>query len=173
MRNSAHAFTLVEVLASIVVIGLVAGVTLPLVAASFEGYTTHTINRDTIEKSGFALDRVTALLRGTPLADDTSGLGITDATPSSLTLSDGTGLRLDGQDLLFRVISPSGPQEHLLLDRVTRFELTFLADDGVTSTLGTPAQTHCVHVYLERGGLALARAVFPRARLGVRAPGPQ
>lgn len=156
-----RAFTLVEVVVSITVLGVVAAVTLPLVGSVSSSYAAAADVRERTERVAFAVDRCVRLLREVPAGADSASISVTAASSSSILLSDGRGLEVSGGTLLLRQGSSTFP----LCRSVTSFTISCLATDGVTSTLATPASTHVFRVSLTADGVTLAAAAFPRARM--------
>jgi len=159
MRRAA--FTLVEVVVSVVVLGVVAAVTLPLIGAVANSYSAAADVRERTERVAFALDRCVRLLREAPAGADASTVGVVSAGTDSVLLSNGRGIELSGGVLLLREGSSTAP----LCRNVSSFSIGCLATDGVTSTVATPGATHSFHVALTADGVTLAGAAFPRSRM--------
>ncbi len=159
MRRAA--FTLVEVVVSVVVLGVVAAVTLPVVGGVTNAFSAAVSVRERTERVAFALDRCVRLLREAPAGSDASTVGITTASSSQVLLSDGRGLEVSGGVLLLRTGSSTAP----LCRNVTAFTISYLGTDGVTSTLAAPGGTHCFRIVLVADGVTLAGAAFPRCRM--------
>lgn len=162
MIRNARAMTLVEVVCAIVVIGVVAAVVLPVIGGATDAYAGASATRSAVESVAYAVERAARLLRDAPPGASEGTLGIAAATPTSVVLSDGRGLELDGATLLLR----AGPADTSPLCRgVTVFELTYLSRDGVTSAAGTPSATHRINIRLAAAGAELRTSVFPRVGL--------
>lgn len=159
MKRSA--FSLVEVVASVVVLGVVAAVLLPLISGVAGAYAAAADVREKTERVAFALDRCVRLLRETPAGADASTVAIDVAADDLVRFSDGRGLELSGDVLLLRTPSGTSP----LCRAVSSFQVSFLAADGVTSTLAVPADTHSYHVSIVADGVTLGAAAFPRCRM--------
>jgi len=155
------AFSLVEVLVSIVVLGVIAAVLLPLIGSVAGAYAAAADVRERTERVAFALDRCVRLLRETPAGADASTVAVAGAAADHVLFSDGRGLEVSGGVLLLRSGSGTAP----LCRGVTSFQITFLASDGVTSTLAAPQGTHCFRVALTADGVTLVGAAFPRCRM--------
>ncbi|GDX99517.1 hypothetical protein LBMAG48_19210 [Phycisphaerae bacterium] len=159
---SRRAFSLLEALVVITIMGIIAASTLPIM----QGVTTNAANSDRLrrvsESNAYAVDRIVRLLRDTPPATMSGALAITTATATSITFTDGRALALSGTDLLYQ--SAPGTQD-ILASNVTAFEITYLAADGTTSTLATPQTTQRFVVRLVIDDFELRIAAFPRVRL--------
>lgn len=155
-----RAFTLLETTVSVVIIAVIAAACLPVVNGMADNAVAAQRTRDAAEGAAYAMERAIRLIRdcpGSPTVTD-----ITMATASAVRFSDGRGLRLSGTDLMLR---DTAGAEAVLARDVTTFELTYLASDGVTSTMATPTQTDRVGVRIAVGGLELRCAGFPRVRM--------
>lgn len=159
--RGAGAFTLVEVMVSVVVLGVIAAVTLPVVSGVTNSYAAAADVREKTERVAFAMDRCLRLLRECPAGADASAVSITSASPSAVVLGDGRGLQLSGTDLLLLSGSSTSP----LCRNVTAFVITYRGTDGTTSTQGTPGSTHCFDVSITADGVTLSGSAFPRARM--------
>ena len=158
-------FTLLELLAAILVMSVISAVVLPVISSASDAYTTTRDVRNNTERMGFALDRITRIIRQAPIGDGESGVGIQTATRESLVFSDGTGFDLNGTDLRMRVPNQTPA---ILCSDVHELSIQYLHTDGVTSTLGTPASTHRIVVTLTSGELQLSTVAHPRVWIGQR-----
>lgn len=158
-----HGFTLLELLAAILVMSIISAVVLPVIMSASESYTTTRDVRTRTERMGYALDRITRMIRQAPIGVGDTGVGIQSATSESLVFTDGTGFDLSGNVLRMRV-----PNENpaTLCDDIDAIEVVYLDSDGVTSTLGTPADTHRVVVTLTSGNLQMSTVAHPRVWIG-------
>jgi prepilin-type N-terminal cleavage/methylation domain-containing protein len=159
-RSRRNAFTLLETTISVVIIAVIAAACLPVVNGMADNAVAAQRTRDAAEGAGYAMERAIRLIRdcpGTP-----TSTGITSASASEVRFSDGRGLRLAGTDLMLR---DTAGAEAVLARDVTAFELTYLASDGATSTLATPAQTDRIGVRIAVDGFELRCAAFPRVRM--------
>jgi prepilin-type N-terminal cleavage/methylation domain-containing protein len=161
--TSRHAFTLVEVLAAVVVLGIIGAVVLPTVFTASTRIASAESDRRSVEQVAFAMDRVVRTLREIPL-DANRAFVLPAAGATEITLDDGRRLWLDGTTLRYR---DADGNEAPLCTAVDAFTLSFLAADGVTDALASdPADTWSVHVRLEAQGVTLAAVAFPRVRAG-------
>lgn len=153
---------MLETVVSLIIVGVIAGVSMPLIASAADNAVVARRTRRSADGATFALERVVRLLRDCP--GSANSTNITTASASSITFSDGRGLRLSGTDLI--LIKSAGVESVLATD-VTTFQIGYLADDGKTSTLATPASTHRFTIRLVKDSVELQSAAFPRCRAGV------
>lgn len=161
--NTARAMTLIEVVASIAVLGVIAAIIMPVIAGATDAYVQAAHTRRIAESAGYALERTVRLLRDTPpAAADPATLGLAAASSSSVRFADGRGIELSGTTLNLRAADGTTSP---LCRNVQTFTLDYLAANGTTSTLATPAQTHCFNITLRVEEFELRAAAFPRVRL--------
>ncbi|MHC4975907.1 MAG: prepilin-type N-terminal cleavage/methylation domain-containing protein [Planctomycetota bacterium] len=161
----ARGFTLVELIASIVIVATLAGVLAPVVMTSADAYDRATSQRTSSENAGSAMERVVRTLRATP--PQTVGSpqpGITVADADRIVLGDGHEIELVGDTLMF---TAPGESASALCQDVEVLELAYLGADGVTDTSATPASTQRIRVRLIVGGFELQTIVFLRIAQGV------
>ena len=156
-------FTLLELLAAVVVMSIISVVVLPVLTSASESYTTTRDIRSRTEHVAYALDRISRMIREAPIGADELGVGIQSATASSLLFTDGTGLEMNAGQL--ELVVP-GESNALLCERVDAFEIEYLASDGVTSTLASPTQTHRIAVTITSGNLRMSVLAHPRVWIG-------
>ena len=160
-RTTARGFTLVELMASIVVIAIIGAVILPLVATATSRYRLATDERAAVERVAYALDRVVRLIRETP-AGPGGTLDLAAASADALRFGDGRGIEMDSGDLVLR---QSDGSTSVLCPDVDAIELRYIASDGVTDVGATdPTQAWRVEVRLGSAGVELVAAAFPRVR---------
>lgn len=160
-RTPARGFTLVELLASIVVLAIIGAVVLPLVATATSRYRIATDQRAAVERVAYALDRVVRLIREAP-AGPGGTLDLASASADALRFGDGRGIEMASGDLVLRL--PDGTTGVLCPD-VDVVELRYIAADGVTDVGATdPARAWRVEVRLGAAGVELIAAAFPRVR---------
>lgn len=158
-----HGFTLLELLASIIVMSIISVTLMPVIGAASESFAVARQVRSSTERAGFALDRVTRVIRQAPIGADNTGVGVSSATASSLTFSDGTGFQLIGSTLEMLVVG--NDPVPLCLD-VDEFQVVYIGDDGVTNTVNRPTITHRFMVRVETDGIELTTVVHPRVWIG-------
>ncbi len=158
-----HGFTLLELLASIIVMSIISVTLMPVIGAASESFAVARQVRSSTERAGFALDRVTRVIRQAPIGANNTGVGVSSATASSLTFSDGTGFQLIGTTLEMLVVG--NDPVPLCLD-VDEFQVVYIGDDGVSNTVNTPTTTHRFMVRVETDGIELTTVVHPRVWIG-------
>jgi len=154
-----RAFSLIEVIMAIVVIGIIGSMVLPIVSGSADAYAASSDARMSTERVSFALEKCMRILRESPGSPTTIELDISQASSTSLFFDDGSGIELVGSDLM--LIDTDGARSPVCR-AVTRFELQLLASDGTTSTLNDLASTQRFTIEIESGGITLIGAAFPR-----------
>ncbi len=153
---------MVETVISLVVIGVIAAVSMPLISSAADNAAVARRVRRSADGATFAMERVVRLLRDCPGSSTT--LGITAATASSVTFSNGKRVYLSGTNLML-VESPGN--EAILAADVSSFVIQYLADDGKTSTLATPTSTARFMVTMVKDQIELRSSAFARCRAGV------
>lgn len=152
--------TLVETIASIVVIGIVAAVITPVVASAGTHYAKTVAARRGVDRLAFALERCDQFLRQIPAGATSGTLAIASASSDSVRLLDGRGLELGGgQTLLLRATDGTTSP---ILTGVTTFEITCIGADGISLTNSTPTASHTFRVRIVAGGAELRTVVFAR-----------
>ncbi len=160
--RSQRGFTLIEALVTTTVLGILGAVTLPLISASTEMYAASSRAARVVDDLSFALDRVVNVLREAPPGGSEGTIGVTSSSSTMIEFTDGTGVRLDGSEL---VMLFSGGAEGVVATGVDSFELRPIAADG-TSAAGAAGTTHRFEVGLVIDGLELRSIAFCRARYG-------
>jgi len=151
--------SLVETMASIVILSVMAGASVPMIEGATDAYVQSSEMQSSAEHVAFSIDRCVRLLRTVPLAADAQGVGITSVTSSAVRFSDGRGLELSGATLLMR---DSTGTTSPLCTGVTKFELVPLGSDGVTNTSALPAATRRFEITLSTSKVELRAAAFLR-----------
>lgn len=159
---AARAFSMLEMVVSIMVLAIIAGVLLPVVGGATDAYASSAAIRDGSERAAFALERCGRLLRDWPAGDsNTSVAAVKFDGASTLVYPDGRGLTLSGTDLC--LIDADGSQS-VLCRNVKSFTLTLLQYDGLTSAASDTTRTQRVNVSLVTTDLQLTCTSFLRAR---------
>lgn len=153
-------FSLLEAMAAVMTLAVVAALVSPVVSSSSEAYVSAMSTRRATERVGFAMERCIRLIREIPPSSGGGGVGLSSVASDSLTLEDGSGVRLE--DGVLRLLVPGGGAA-TLLSGVTAFEVTALAADGTTSTMGSARDTRRINVRIESGGLGMSSAAFIRS----------
>lgn len=160
-RHAHRGFTLLEMVAAILVVSIISAVVLPVVLTSTQHYAEAVSEREAVDASAFAIDRAVRFVREIPV-DDAGEAEIATIGGSSLVLDDGSGVELSGTDLVLRDTSGTA---HVLCDDVDTFTLTYLSEDGVTATADRAA-VWTVAIRLETRGVDLRSEAFIRERIG-------
>ena len=160
---SRRAFTLLELLLTVLILGVISAVLLPVISSASEHYTTTREIRNRTEHVAQALDRIARIVRQAPIGASDSGLGVNDASVTSIAFSDGTGFLLNGKRIEMRV--PGAPNA-LLCEDVDDLVIGYLASDGRTSTLADPTSTHRMVVTITSGDLTMSIVAHPRVWIG-------
>lgn len=159
-----RAFTLVELIASMVVVGLIAASAAPLIGTASDNFVKSSENREASERLSHAMNRIVRLLRAAPSTAPGSGLpDITVATASNIEFADGSELQLLGSTLW---LTPAGGAASQLCSNVTMFEISYFGEDSDTDTMGTPTSTQRFQITLASGGQELRSAAFIRIATG-------
>lgn len=168
-RQPAHlagrsGFTLVEMLASIVIVATVAAVTSPILVSATSAYSKSAQQRRSAERVAGALDRLCRILREAPAKASPAGAtNFTAASVSSFALFGGASASLSGTDLLLG--SATEPPSPLCVG-VTVFELTYF--DSAGAAVNVAAGTDSVQrmqIRLAADGSELRTTVWLRASL--------
>lgn len=163
-----RAFTLIELIAAIVVFSLVSMVFAGIMLESAEAYASASEARERGERASLAMDRIVRLIREIPENEAAPGTpDITDASATALELGNGAAVRLSGSTLI--LIVPDAPAPAVLCTEVSAFELTYLGADGMELALGagdTTADIHRINVRLACGQIELRTSAFLRVALG-------
>lgn len=160
-----RAFTLIELISVIVIMGAISAVIAPLVTAAATTHAQSASQRETAESLGAAMERIVRVLRETPATEPGEPTpDFTSAGASSVTLADGHAVELIDSTLWLTV---PGETPAPLCQGVTEFHLDYLGADGVTDTTMSPDQTQRIEVTLASDAMELRTCVFLRiARAG-------
>lgn len=157
-----QAFTLLEALVAIMVVGVIAALAFPLMHSSANNLANATSVSRTIDRCSYAIDRITRELREGEVDAVTGNILLQTADVDEVRFDSGRGFELDG-DVLY-VHDDTGVRSPLV-QGVELFAVRYLAEDGVTDTQATPALTQRFEVELRVGGLTLTCAALPRAKM--------
>ena len=163
LRRKQHGFTLLELLASVVVMSIISVVLMPVIASASDSYVVARQVRGATERAAFALDRVSRIVREAPIGDAESGVGITGATERSVVFSDGSGVQLVGTTL--EMLVPGSNAVPLCLD-VQSFTVNFIGADGMTDVRQNPTTTHRIGIVIETDGVTMSILAHPRVWIG-------
>lgn len=169
--TSRQGFTLVELLAVLVLTAGVASVTTPIILAASEAFASAAAQRDSTESASMAVDRLVRMIRAIPDgSEDAPGVpAISSFSAGSLVLNDGTAVTLSGTSL---ELTLPGTAAAPLCTQVTAFEFTYYGDDGMVLDLAAapPQQSvRSIGIHLVRSGaVELRTRAFLRCTLGAQ-----
>lgn len=126
---SRRGMTLLEVMASVLILSIAAAVVLPVIDAASRIYSETARTRNETGRIRYAMDRVTRVLRQAPSGATEGTLGISRFDVDTIEFTDGYGLDLVNGSLM--LLDPV-QDDAVLLDGVTTFEVIALSADGVT-----------------------------------------
>lgn len=159
-------FTLLEMLAAILVMSIISATLTPVISAAADSYAVARQARSSTERAGFALDRITRIVRQAPIGASDTGVGITAASTNSIEFSDGSGIQLIGTTLEMLV---AGDNPVPLCSNVEAFSVQYLGDDGVANTFLTPSLTHRFVFTITTEGIEMCVLAHPRVWIGQEA----
>ncbi len=162
-NQSRTGFTLLEMLAAILVMSIIAATLMPVIGAASDSYAVARQARSSTERAGFALDRITRIARQAPIGALDTGIGITTATTDSIEFSDGSGVQLLGTTLEMLV---AGDDPVPLCSYVESFSVQYLGDDGVSNTILTPSLTRRFVFSITTQGIEMTVLAHPRVWIG-------
>ncbi len=162
-RIAYHGFTLLEMIAAIVVMSVISVTLMPVIAGASDSYASARDVRNSTERAAFALDRITRIAREAPIGDGDVGVGITIATPSKVVFSNGTGVQLSGTTL--EMLVPGGNPVPLCFD-VDSFVIQYFGEDGVSDMILTPAQSHRLAFTMTTANVEMSVLAYPRVWIG-------
>ena len=160
-------FTLLELLAAVVVMSIISVTLMPVIASASDSYVVARQVRGSTERAAFALDRMTRVIRQAPIGEDETGVGILSSTASSVEFTDGSGFQLIGTTLELLV---PGEDAVPLCVEVDSFEIRYIGDDGVTDVRLTPGLTHRFEIEIETQGVVMSVLAHPRVWIGQEDP---
>lgn len=159
-----RAFTLIELIAAMVVLGVAAGVAGPVIVAASGAYSDASSRRDAAERVSAAMERIVRVLReAPPTLSGATTPAITTAGAGEVEFGDGSRLELDGVTLWITL--PAQAAAPLCVD-VEAFTLGYLGNDGVTDTSASPTDTQRITVLLRSGGVEMRSCAFVRVAMG-------
>lgn len=158
-RRSNRGFSLVELVASLVVISVVAAVLAPVLNSAADTIVTTRDLRRASDDAGFAMATAIRLLREVPPGEGVN-LGLASADDTSIVFSDGRGLRLNADTL--ELVTPAGAAP--VARDVSSFEIRYLGPDGHAPA--APADAQRLHITMTVRGMTLSGVAFPRVNSG-------
>lgn len=168
--TSRRAFTLVELIAAIVVIAVIGSLASVLLASAVDGYSRASIEAQLHSELSIALERIEREWRYIPCKADQIAPHINSISATSMVWSDDCSLSLVGDRLMFAV---NGGAAGVLLDDVAAVSIQGMDDAG--SPLSLPRNGDAcdairrlqVSITLERNGVSqtLRTIVFIRSMM--------
>jgi len=152
-------FSLIEMVASLVIVSVIAGVLAPVLNSAADEIAAARDLRQASDDAMFAMASVTRILREASAGDGVN-LGLSSADSTTVVFLDGRGVRLRGDILEMLTDAGAAP----LARGVTHFEVIYVAADGMTPC--PPQDAQRFHVTLTVRGLTLAGVVFARVNTG-------
>lgn len=155
-------FTLVEAVATTVVLSVIAAVTLPVVHAAAESFASARDASTVTNEASLAMDQVVRLLREVPAGADAGTVGIGRAARTGVQFVNGRGVSLQGQSL---VLMTADGDEAVLCEEVEEFEIRYMGADG-SDVLLTPTLSQRFEVSIRTRGFELRSVAMARVRYG-------
>jgi prepilin-type N-terminal cleavage/methylation domain-containing protein len=162
-RRNQSGFTLLELLAAVVVMSVISVTLMPIIGGASESYVSARDVRTSTESVANALDRITRIVRKAPIGSGNTGVDVASSSVTSVAFSDGTGVQLVGTTLEMLVVG--GGAVPLCFD-VDSFTIDFIGADGVVDTSLTPTQTHRFGFTILSNNVEMSVIVHPRVWIG-------
>lgn len=165
--NSAAAtrgFTLVELIGTMAVVGVVAAITAPIVLTASQSFVSSAAQRRAADQAAAALDRLGRLLREAPAkAAPPGAVDFKSASATGFALAGGVEAALTGSDL---TLSAPGVEPSPLCRGVTMFQITYLDASGTPIDVSSGADgARRMIIRLAAQGVELSTTVWLRASL--------
>lgn len=154
--------TLLELTVTVTVLAIIASTLAPVVNAAVDAYASAREARSAAESATFGIDRCVRTLREAPTGAAPGTVGIMIASSTAVTLTDGRRIELIDDEVLLTDEGITAP----VAVGVMEFELRYRGEDGLSSTIATPEDTHSVQIRLVAGGVDLRGVAFFRVRVG-------
>lgn len=170
-RTSAPSgFTLVETIAVMVVLGVISAVLSSVLYTATDAYSIAETQRRSMDEIGFAMEKITRLIREEPaLSSDPGSSGLTEAGVSLLRFESGLRIELVGDAIEIEI---PGQGEAVLLRDVDSCTFTLYPDgpgDVDPIDLGSgqsPAPARLIECRIESGPYILTTRVLLRSAYG-------
>lgn len=165
--NSRRAFTLVEFIATMVVVSTIGAVISVLMGTSVDGYTRAATTAQLNSELNIALDRIDQMLRYVPQGSG-GGPNISTLTATSLTWNTNWVLTLSGTNL---TLSEAGGTASIIAKDVTSLSIT-ARDQSNTALAASLSGSACDNIHRVRISITQTRSgvsetlrttIFPRA----------
>lgn len=158
-----RAVTLLELVAAITVLSIIASVIMPVIVSATESYASSRSLRSSTESLAFASDQLQRAIRSAPSGVAGTGLGVSTATNDRVVFTDGTGFELDGTDL--NILVPGSDPAPVCRD-VESFSISYIAQDGSSNAIGDPTNAHRIAFMIQCDGATVSGVAFPRVWIG-------
>ncbi len=155
--------TLLELIAAIMVLSIIASVIMPVIVSATDGYASARSLRSSTESLAYASDQLQRIIRKAPSGADGTGLGVSVGTESRVAFLDGTGFELDGTSL--NMLVPGGSPV-LLCRGVEVFSIEYIGVDGLSDAGLEPATAHRIGFMIQKSGSVVSGMAFPRVWIG-------
>ncbi len=162
-NTSCRGVTLLELMASIVVLSIIASVITPVIMSATDAYASARRVRSSTESLAYASDQLQRVIRQAPSGADGTLLGVTTATSTRVVFLDGTGFELVGTDL--NLLIPGEAAVPVCRD-IGLFKIDYIGMDGSTSVIADPTATHRVSFTITKDGSTISAMAFPRVWIG-------
>ncbi len=161
-----RAFTLIEMIAVIVILGIVASVASPILLAVSNTYTQSMEHRTAAESVSIALDRIVRVIRETPEVSGAEGTpDVTAAQATRFAIGDGTTIELTGTNLIL-TLPATAPA--VLCSDVSTFELNYIGEDAQPLNFSggdALTDTYKIDIRIRSGDIELRASAFLREHL--------
>ena len=128
VRSIRRGFTLIEFLATMVILATIAGVAGSIIFSAVDGYAAASARAQLQSELSVALDRIVRELRSLATQDPQTGApDLVSMASQSMTWGNGSGVRLSGN--ILEVIDAGGAPARLASD-VTQFTVTAFDENG-------------------------------------------
>ncbi len=156
-------FSLLEMIIAMTVMSVIAAVIMPVIVSSTDAYAVARDTRADTDRVLYALERSARLVREAPFAADESGLAVQVGSATRFILTDGSGLRLSGDQL--ELLKPGG-QSSVLCSGIDRVQFTYYDSSGAPMTIVNPSQIHRVCMRIQSGAVDMEMYAMPRSWIG-------
>lgn len=169
-RRSPRAFTLIETIAVMVVLGVISAVLSSVLYAATDNYASAESQRRSVDELGFAMEKIVRLVREEPPSSSSPGSsGLIHADSSSLEFE--SGLRIEHRELRLEVEIPDRG-EAVLMDGVDEVSFVLYPDGpGDVPPIdlesgASPAPARLLEVRIVSGRSVLSTRVLLRSAYG-------
>ena len=161
--TSRRGVTLLELMASIVVMSIIASVIMPVIMSATDAYASARLLRSSTESLAYASDQLQRAVRKAPSGADGTQIGISTGTATRVLFLDGTGFELSGSDL--NLLVPGGDPVPVCRD-VGQFSIRYIGADGSTNVIADPSTAHRIGFTITKDGSMISALAFPRVWIG-------